>query len=230
MKKYIIYILGLLFFVSCQEEKLDTFSGERYISFSKSVETDSVSLSFFFYPGKDRVIVPLEICLAGLPLEKDMDYKIEVNDKFTTAESKCFNLPENLVFEKGKIKDTVYVELINSPELKEKEVKLLLNIVENENFIPGAIPYRFAKIVFSDIISQPEWWDDDVTDYYLGDYSEKKFKLFMQVTGIGDLQGLHASEIRSYAIQFKYYLIKEKEAGRTVYEDNGAEMEVSVIG
>lgn len=230
MKKYILYIIGLLFFVSCQEEKLKPFSGERYISFSNNVETDSVSLSFFFYPGQDKVLVPLEINLAGLPLNKDLEYKIEVNDKHTTADSKYFKLPDNLIFEKGKIKDTINIELVNSPELKEKEVKLVLNIVENENFIPGAISYRYAKIVFSDIVSQPVWWDWKVARYILGDYSVKKFRLFMQVTGIGDITGLHPSDVRSYAIQFKYYLAKEKEAGRTVYEENGAEMEVTVIG
>ena len=230
MKKYILYILGLLFFVSCQEEKLETFSGDRYISFSKSVETDSISLSFFFYPGQEKVYVPLELSLAGLPLNKDLEYKIEVNEEHTTADSKFFKLPDNLIFEKGKIKDTINIELVNFPELKEKEVKLVLNVVENENFTPGAISYRYAKIIFTDMVSQPVWWDWIVTRYTLGEYSEKKFRLFMEVTGIGDLFGLHASEIRSYAIQFKYYLLKEKEEGRTVYEDDGAEMEVYVIG
>ncbi len=99
-----------------------------------------------------------------------------------------------------------------------------------KTFFAGPFEFRFANIIFSDMVSKPSWWDDDVTDFYLGEYSEKKFKLFMEVTKVGDLSDSNESEIRSYAIIFKYYLIKEKEEGRTVYEEDGSEMNVSVIG
>ncbi len=59
---------------------------------------------FSFFRGKEKIIVPLEVSLAGLPLDRDLSYKVAVNEQYTTADSKYFKLPENLVFEKWKVK------------------------------------------------------------------------------------------------------------------------------
>lgn len=94
--------------------------------------------------------------------------------------------------------------------LDTKEVRLVIDIVENDVLKPGQNIYTRKVVRFSSLISQPLWWDDVVTESLLGKYTETKFRLFMEVTGVGDLTELSESERWSLARQFKYYLIKKK--------------------
>lgn len=230
MKKLFILIIGIIFVYSCETEEIKTFQGDRFLQFTNSVEKDSTVLSFMFHPGKTSVKIPLEVTLIGKPVTKDLNYKLEVFDALTTAPSKNFSIPNNLVFEAGKVVDTVEIELIKSPELKTEEVLLIVKISDNENFTSGANEYKYAKLWISDKLTKPQWWDNQIEWYWLGEYSEKKFKTFMDVTGVGDLTDMDASERRKYCIQFKYYLIEMKEKETPVLEENGAEMEVPIIG
>jgi hypothetical protein len=66
---------------------------------------------------------------------------------------------------------------------------------------------------------------------FLGRYSDKKYRLFMTVTGIGDMTGMEYYDKRYYTLLFKNWLRDEKAAGHTVYEDdNMTEMVVALIG
>lgn len=91
-----------------------------------------------------------------------------------------------------------------------KEVRLVIDIVENDVLKPGQNIYTRKVVRFSSLISPPLWWDDVVVESLLGKYTETKFRLFMEVTGVGDLTDLSESERWSLARQFKYYLIEKK--------------------
>lgn len=69
-----------------------------------------------------------------------------------------------------------------------------------------------------------------MTGSYLGDYSDKKYTLFIQETGVADLDPNNADELRYYTIIFKNYLLREKDNNRTVREEDGTEMTVNLIG
>ena len=83
------------------------------------------------------------------------------------------------------------------------------------------MPYRKKIIRFSALKSRPLWWNDKITDEYLGPYTEKKLDVFMEITGVGDLTGLDENRIRSLAVQFKYKLIEEAEKGNIIQDENG---------
>lgn len=91
----------------------------------------------------------------------------------------------------------------------------MIDIVRMMFLKPGQNIYTRKVVRFSSLISQPLWWDDVVTESLLGKYTETKFRLFMEVTGVGDLTELSESERWSLARQFKYYLIKKKMRGKS---------------
>ena len=69
----------------------------------------------------------------------------------------------------------------------------------------------------------------------LGEYSPKKMRLFVNTVSDEVEDILHFDELdpalqRKACLKFKYWLEEEKKAGRTVYEDDGREMTVNVIG
>jgi hypothetical protein len=66
---------------------------------------------------------------------------------------------------------------------------------------------------------------------YLGVYSDLKYEYFIRETGVVDLTNAPASELRYYALMFKYWLEQEKKKnnGLPVTEANGDEMIVTVI-
>lgn len=78
------------------------------------------------------------------------------------------------------------------------------------------------------MIAKPNWWTDNVTSYYLGVYSDKKYRLFIQETGKADIDSDNIEELRYYSIMFKHYLQKKKDADEMVREDDGTEMTVEI--
>lgn len=114
------------------------------------------------------------------------------------------------------------------------EVTLTIRLIPNENF--GIAEYMgqsddtwttesvTAKVTFSDNISKPEWWDDRITNHFLGEYSNAKYSYFIMSTGISDLSDLDFTELRKLALEFKSDLLLHPEWT----EENGDPIIVAV--
>jgi hypothetical protein len=133
------------------------------------------------------------------------------------------------------------VKLYRTADLKTDVVSLGVRIENSKDFFAGQVDFRESIWFINDSFAQPAWWTTYATDRYnsveyifLGEYSDKKYELLIQVTGVSDWTDLSDDERRMLALQFKRWLAAEDAAGRTVYEDTeGAEpvrMEVSVLG
>lgn len=229
MKKiYILLSVALFLLASCHEDAIMTYKGDNYIQFSKPV-TDSLICSFLIYPTLSKIEYPLAVELVGMPQQSDRKYKIEVDETLTNAPKENYEIPTEATFRAGKAIDTCWITLKKTPEISIKPVRLVLKLKESSDFRLGQSEYTKSIINISNVISQPEWWNTTVRRYYLGIYSDKKYRLFIQVTGKVVLDNKNAEELRLYTLLFKYYLIKEKEAGRTVYENDGTEMKVNLV-
>ncbi|WP_294140597.1 DUF4843 domain-containing protein [uncultured Sanguibacteroides sp.] len=212
--------LWILVFCSCGKSEMKMFGGKNYIYFAGRYDQDSVEVSFYFHPNTEVLSVPIHLCVSGDLLTEDKTFVIEA-DEVSTAEISDYTLPE-WKWRAGEVEDSSFRVLLHySPQLENRVLRLVLKIVENENFLPGDIPYRKKIIRFSALKSKPSWWDDKITDEYLGPYTEKKLDVFMEITGVGDLTGLDENRIRSLAIQFKYKLIEEAEKGNIIQDENG---------
>ncbi len=233
MKTFVyIFVVFLLFLEGCKKSELEQYCGVNYLQFSESI-SDSTTLSFTFYPNQDEIEWPVGVETSGLALNQDTEYRIAIDTEQSTAiEGTHVRLPEKLMIKSGVVADTFRIAIIRTPEMKTQDIRLVLKVVDNASFKSGQWDYTYRIIRINDRISKPDWWDDMITDYYLGEYSDKKFSLFIEVTGISDMSkgSMNESEVRTATLQFKYWLQREKEADRTVLEEDNTEMTVKVIG
>lgn len=224
MKKIIILLLVIVSLFSCNEAEMFRYNSGNYLSFNENAKIDSVDVSFFFHPGENKIEVPLVLNLTGDLLSEDKEFLLTVDDS-STATNEDYNLPENMVFAKDKVSDTLYLSINKTDKLDLERLKLVLRIEDNNNFKAGFKDYSYKKIYFSNLVSTPEWWNSDITSFYLGEFSAEKYLLFCEVIGKTDLEGEELSQVRQYALTFKRYL-EENPA----YEKNGDLMTVTVIG
>ena len=93
----------------------------------------------------------------------------------------------------------------------------------------GPVDYLTAIIYVSDILTQPDWWDQEFETAFLGPYSDIKYRTFIESTGVSDLSGMDVTEISAYVRMFIYYLREMDLAGTPVYESDGVTKVLSTI-
>lgn len=229
--KYIwMFMIMISVLWSCSIDDLTTYDADRYIYFTKDLQTDSIVESFFFYPGATYKDVEICISYAGKKMEQNCNYLLEVDNELTTASPEDYDFDSNQTWEVGKDQDTVVIRLNKTAALDSKKVRLVLNVVTNEDFHVGPLSNVKAIFNYTSQAITPTWWDDRMAGSYLGAYSEAKYAEFIKATGISSLDGMEASDKRYYALKFKYYLIRIKnETGKPVMDGN-VEMTVPVLG
>lgn len=233
MKKNIILSLFLVSIFSCTEVGIESYNDSNYLSLTRGIK-DTTRLSFFFFKG-DVVDYPIEVNLIGKNLEKDVKYKIVVDETVTNAPDYIFKMPTEFTFSKGQKKDTFYITLTNDPELKTKEYLIGYQIVDAEDVRTTGASLGRSIMTISDKAVRPAWWTTEDEDpynsfqnLYLGKYSDKKYELFMDVTGVIDMGVLSDEDKRINSIIFKRWLKKQDPA---IYDEaNGEEMQVKVVG
>ncbi len=226
--RYIFTVLAAsALFASCSKEEIKTYNDltpDRYLQFSSS----SADVSFFRYPGETTIQYPVIVKSSGYS-ETDMPYRISVVADSTTAASADYTMPETFTFLKGNVVDTFYVSLNYSEKLDANKMRLTLKVEETENFKAGETNYLMFDLWFHNNLVKPDWWTSSVTSYYLGTFSELKYKYFLQVTKV-DLDGADNSTIRHYALIFKAWLEEQAAAGNPILEANGTPMTVPAGG
>lgn len=220
----ILYILAIpLLLTNCKKEDIELYSSGHYIQFTTPA-TDTVTLSFFFYAGKPDVDIALPVKLVGHMPEGNLNYQVKVDPEVTTALPKNYTVPASFTFRQGLATDSAVITVHNSAELTQQNYLLALEIVGSDGVIPGQTTHIRKVIRLNDMVSKPVWWDANMDRYYLGVYSEKKYRTFMDVVGVGALNLYPPAVQREFMLQFKYYLIDMKDAGTPVLEDDGTDM------
>lgn len=228
MKRIISYLTicaAIVFTSACEEDSLELFGDQNYIHFTQESSKD-YRFTFASIPGQDSYELKIPVTLIGKSLTEAKEYKVEVvnngneGDVVTTVSSSSYALPAKPLFRKGEFTDTLKVQLKNNSELDQEKV-LVLRIAENENFKIGPVGYREAKIYLSNYLVQPEWWDDEMSDVFLGPYSEIKYQNFILATGIIDLKDMDNALIIAYVSEFVYYLRGLDAEGTPLYEADG---------
>ncbi len=229
LRSYYIISAIIVIASSCRKDHIMLYEGDNYVQFTKSYK-DSSLFSFLALPNDNQATTPLAIELIGKPENRDRVYKLAVVKEATTAPEANYSIPATFTLRANRTVDTAWITVKKTPEIATKPVRLVLKIDASEDFRVGQLDRSLSILYISNVIARPDWWDDTVEGRFLGDYSDKKYKLFIQVTGKSDIDASNLDEVRYYTIIFKNYLLREKDAGRTVYEDNGMEMTVALIG
>ena len=217
--------------IQCKKDEIDVFGQEKYIFIdNENINDNAINFSFAYDPTQDTKTLKIPVKYIGRFLEKDLDYSIAVENDSTTAKVENYTIVDKQTFRKDLTTDTMLVTLNKTADLDTKELRLRVKLVSNENFFATQRDQTYIDIYFSNIMSKPNWWTEDINMAFLGDYSEKKYLLFFNVTGISDFGELTPDQQQNTARKFKYYLQEQKANGNTILEENGSEMTVTVIG
>jgi len=260
MKKIIIlsFIIAS-FFNSCKTEEVPIFNEENRVyfenfymdAFAPGKEEASVnSNSFFFYPtGTKTMTIPVTVILSGKKLESDKTFRVkvvnkedvdlELDEEYTTANPSEYTLEPSYTFhantiteESIDIRDVFNVTINYSDRLDSNPdgYKLVIELVPTEGMGVGQYERRRAVIVFSKNPSKPKWWDDEVTDNLLGEFSVKKFKLFLTHADVNSFVNKKSIEetpgkVKEIVFTFKSWLANQ---ASPILEEDGTEMTLNV--
>ena len=218
MKK-LIYLLAVaaLGAGACSEQGLPTYGGDRYVYFVQKSD-EIVRFSFKTTPGKDERTIRLAVETVSRTPDETLGYKLEIDPEKTTAPAGSYDLDPNPVIPAGSFSGETYVRVRKTDIMDEKEVDIAVRIVEG----PTSNSLRIIRV--SNIISQPDWWNDDFAAAFLGDYSDAKYEEFIKATGVSDLSDMDNSEISALCRQFVYYLRELRDNGNEVLEKDGRPM------
>lgn len=168
---------------SCSTDEVETFDEHNYLSFEKS------TLAYTFaFSGSDVTSADFElpVVFAGRFSQTDRQFSIvPVAEKSTAKEGTDFQLlaANEQTIKAGMSSGRGKIRLMRTPALKEDDLKLVLAIAANENFLPGVTDT--LTVTISDRIMQPDWWDWTYNSY-LGSYTKTKFVLWLEFMGVSD--------------------------------------------
>jgi hypothetical protein len=225
MKKYILFLL-MTPLISCETEEVPLYDSPNYISFTTR-QRDTVVLSFFLLGNLSEYDYPVVVKYTGIPTSTVQPFVVSIANEATTMPGDKVSLPATLTFKPMQMLDTFYVRLINFTELQSTSKIVTLALHENANFLLGDKNYRTIHVVVNDNVAKPAWWTSRVDNYFLGIYSDKKFRKLMEIVK-PDLSDISESWIRAWALEFKIYLAEMVAANTPVTEDDGSLMSVPV--
>ena len=227
-----LYIITLVccWLAGCSKDAVDEYGDTAFVYLVNTATDTSaikpIEYSFAFHPGEIKDTVPILIKLMGKLKTENRAVALTVDASQSTALAGDYELPSNIVLRADRAVDTIPLILHHSDRLKTGKVKIRLALQANENFLLGPPANRFIDITFSDMIAKPGWWTTVVETNFLAKYSDNKYRLFIEATGIADMTGLSETEQRAYAIIFRDFLARGRENGE-VYEDENGQINVS---
>ncbi len=195
MKKLniIIIIITTLIAISCTHFNGIEYENDPAIYFANEPgHRDSISHSFFLIPGNGPDTVYLEVRTMGFLSDKDREIKIIQSnagkDNAAVAGvhyvpfddpsvSKYFIIPAN------SAKVNVPIILLRDESLALKQVRLELEVSENEHFRPGINQWRKFLITTTSQAAKPTLWDTRWSNYFGMSWGSVKMKFIIDHTG-----------------------------------------------
>lgn len=242
-------LAAIALFSSCKEETLTTFGDDHYLYFEKYYmdekepgkhTADSTFASFFFLSDDvDAVDAMLQVNLAGRDLTKDETFKLRVVPEGTTANPDEYKLADTYTFRARPAAanatnrtDTVVIQMYRRARLKDmpKGVRLMVELVPMGDLQLGQTERTKAIVILTRDAIKPAWWNKEVTELLLGDYSSRKYKLFvMNIDPTASLNEKMLSDApwkaRKLVLKFKEWLGKHPDQA---VEEDGSPMTVKI--
>jgi hypothetical protein len=195
---------------------------------------DSITKSYALDPsGTARDTVYIPVSLMGSPVNRDRTFEYATGEETTAEEGRDFrviaaSIPANEVvgailveIEREAIKDATFV--IDFMLLTNEEFQTNYTTIKRSSSDTTQVDLREFRLRVSDFLEVPKRWS--TLRGYFGDFSRKKFYLLRDVAH-ANLNELYVDSpslilMNSWGGILKRYLAEQKEAGNTIYEDDG---------
>lgn len=256
MNKYIIILVFFCFagfsFTACQEDSIDTFSGDDNIyytwamngspySFGEKVDSTAVSFAYTLSDVTDSIF-RIPIGIQGKISEQDRKVSVRIMEESTAIAGTHFSIPTDIVIPAKSLFGTIPVTLFRAADMKTDVFSIKLQLQANENFsteIWGDIDtgnnsdrklsYKDFELTVSDIFTVPAAWNK--LQLWLGPFSVKKLLLLAEVN---EMPIPNFEVFPSYGDMIvwkdvlKAYLMDMDDAGTPVLEEDGSKMVLGI--
>lgn len=252
MKNFIrnISLVGIILScLACSESEIETYSGEDSIYFTYPVygnsafeqtviskAFDSLEVSFAYEaPENVEFLHKIPVAVQGQVADYNRVYRVGVTNNSTAQEGVHYELKKEQVFEAGQNLDSLEITLLRTPDMKTDTITLTVELIPNDDFLVlmkdrelNAITGEHMDVTkfnlhITDILNTPGGW----YAYFLGTFSVKKLFLMCDLLNIEPeifTSFRSFGEYQYYGSFMQRYLDEQKEAGNTVYEEDGTEM------
>lgn len=265
MKQNIISLCGAvlmaaLTLTSCSEEDFITFDGQKSGIYIQKVNTttisgtpisftDSVYFTFANYGTEYKeMLVKVPVYIMGDLKDYDRQFILTVDESRTTARNGIdYEFSDTACYiPAGKHQQDVYIKLLRTDILATTDLRIELELKDNENFTVELTSYNSQanwasaasgkelcgsryKIIFNDTYTYTMWWEWYGDDIY-GKWSIKKEKILNELMGWTHydwerwkvpygLMGYSAKKMQKY-------LQAAADSGNPIREDDGTLMQL----
>ncbi len=195
IKHVFVPVLFVSMMVACKKSDLTSYTQPDMIYFYKNYyNTDKDSIVYSFAIKSDALTtdtVKIPVRIMGVASDRDRTVNIRVVADSSTALGDQYTLLPTIV-QAGSYTAEVPLLVKRTPELKTTEVRLLLEVGESADFKAGISNSSSSSsraggstrfpVRINDFLTKPSNWDSFIT-YFLGAYSQVKYKLVIEITG-----------------------------------------------
>lgn len=232
--KFIYYCVVICFFciLGCAKESIE----ENIPKTSLYLHERSIALAVNFADVSESTPeVTLDIIVRALGGSRNYDrsFKLVPLDSSTAQIGIDYILNnESILLKSGKLIDTTQIRILRNPQLPKDGTVLHLKLVAGSDFDTEFLDYKnMSTIRISNKVAEPLYWYYFAYNY-LGDYSEKKFRLLQNLAEMPKeaLDNLPDSDqeyalligkLKRWGLILKRHLAEQTALGKTVYEEDG---------
>lgn len=231
MNKIWILLSFLIGAYACSEDNLTGYNSNNYIYFKKAVK-DSTIYSFAYDRNLTEAIVNLELGLVGNLSGVDQAFKIQFLENESSAKAGVhFTMPKDSYIVKANDTTGTLPIVVLNQSLDNGDVIAVFELIESSDFKLGPKDHLKARLIITNQLNRPKWWDNWHEGNGLGSYSKEKYQAFIDEMKIHDLTleedggKVSYSQMRALVLQFKRILEE-----RPRNEKDGSLMKVAIKG
>lgn len=204
-----VFILAGCMITACSENEHLQYEEKARAYFSTLTETDSMSYSFASGTVKDDM-VSIPVRIIGASVSYDRTISVQVDPSSTAQEGVHYsNLTRNITLKADSVTAMVTMR-VHDKELDKGDVRLILNIMPNQDFDNGYTDRLKAKLIITNQLVKPAYWNMPLSLYY-GAYTKAKHRLCIQIQGFDFPETMDfalVSGYMSYGRMVYNYLLK----------------------
>lgn len=181
MKKllYSMLLAATTLMVGCGDSEIESWNSSM-VWFTDTL-IDFTNMSQPNVPMGGTLKIPVPLTIASDVSSSDRLVSVDLEKKPTDNRTQI-EVPTTVTIRGGKMKDTLYVDLVNSVHLDDVYDTISVRILPSADFQPGLKAYQKVTICLHNGYVKPTWWDSDA-DRKLGYFSQLKMKVIEAVMG-----------------------------------------------
>lgn len=205
------FTVCLLAISSCTQNEILEYSEKPAVYFSDYSDTNDSLLYTFSVTQKEIDTMHLEVKLLGAMLKSDLKFKVKVNNSSTAMPNSDYKpLEDFYVFPAQSAAMNLPIYIINSEKLQHETVTLNLSLIPTDELDLAYLDKVSARIIYTDQIIKPPYWDKFFFLYF-GGYSKTKHRKAIEIMGhdfpLKESELLHWGGMSS----FTYWMLKGRE-------------------